>query len=121
MEDWARTKMDLDSSCSDTDYEKVLVECVCWPPDGESVDRSEGWISLSQSGKEEQYAVFLPLPRPSFDWLWATLARCQDCLSEIEVDISYAPKKREEDPRRQDMLISGASFTLCTGEYFRDM
>ena len=100
--------------------EEVLVECVCWPSDGERENRSEGWISVNQSGTEELFSVFLPLPRPRFDWLWATLARCQDCLSKIEVAVNYAPENRENDPETQDMLILGASFTLCAGAYFED-
>ena len=99
--------------------EEVLVEFVCWPSEGESTKRSTGWIWMDQAGTVELFSVFLPLPRESFDWLWATLARCQDCLSKIEVAVSYAPENLANDPRKQEMLIMGASFTLCVGDYFK--
>lgn len=102
------------------DSEGVLVECVCFLSDGGNDSRSTGSIYTDQAGTKELFGIYLPLSRASFEWLWATLARCQDCLSEIEVDVAYASEDRGNDSRTQSMLISGASFTLCTGEYFTD-
>jgi hypothetical protein len=101
-------------------FDGVLVDCVCVRYEEDNENRSQGSIYFDQKGAEELFAPFLPLPKAQFDWLWATLARCQDCLSRIEVAVSYATEESTSDSNSQNMSISGASFTLCTGDYFKD-
>ncbi len=84
-----------------------------------SVNRSEGRIYVDEEGVEHLFGISLPLPQLRFDWLGATLAQSQNCLSKIEVAVAYTLDEFVKSSNSRDISTSTASFTFCTGEYFK--
>lgn len=101
-------------------YDGVLVECVCVVYQDDDSNRSVGSIYPNAKGNAELFGLFLVLPPAQFEWLWKTLTRCQDCLSNIEVSLRYEHGGLPKPAGSQKITISIAAFTLRVGEYFSD-